>query len=76
MEPRLRYDEEDDVLLVWFSKKLASKAEISGPVVVHVSNEGEPVLLEIMGASAFIENLTDVIAAAKQVTEKACPSAA
>ncbi len=71
VRPTIRYDQEDDVLLVWFSQKLASKAQMSGPVVLHLSDEGEPVLLEILSASAFVEDLNERIMTAKAMPEGA-----
>lgn len=70
MEPKLRYDQEDDVLLVWFSHKHAARAQMYGSMVMHVSEDGDPVLLEILGASRFINSLNDVITEAKQLLEE------
>ncbi len=70
MDPQLRYDQEDDVLLVWFSHKHAARAEMFGTMVMHVSEDGDPVLLEILGASHFLDSLNDIITQAKQMVEE------
>lgn len=50
-----RYDKEDDVLMIWFSKEKIDFAEQSGDVIMHFSKKKRPVLMEILDASAFLK---------------------
>lgn len=51
MSLKMRYDREDDVLMVWFAEgKQVDHAEQSGQSILHVTEKGEPVLLEILRA--------------------------
>lgn len=52
---KLRYDKEDDVLMVWFSREPVDYAEQEENLIVHFSKEHKPVLMEILDASAFLK---------------------
>lgn len=51
---RIRYSRDTDALLVELSQKQIDYAEESGPLIVHFTREGEPVLLEILDAKDFL----------------------
>ena len=51
---KIRYSKDVDALLVELSDEPLDHAEESGPVVVHFSRAGRPVLLEIFNARDFV----------------------
>ncbi len=51
---KIRYSKDVDALLVELSDHPIDYAEESGPVIVHFSKSGEPVLLEILNAKEFV----------------------
>ncbi len=51
---RMRYSEDVDILMVKLSDDPIDHAEESGQFIVHFSEEGNPVLLEIQGAKDFV----------------------
>ena len=51
---KIRYSEDVDALLVEISHEPIAYAEESGPFIVHLSKDGRPVLLEILGAKEFV----------------------
>lgn len=51
---RIRYSQDSDALLIELSSKPIDYAEESGPLIVHFTKEGEPVLLEILDARDFL----------------------
>ena len=51
---KIRYSKDVDALLVELSDEPVDYAEESGPVVVHFSRAGRPVLLEIFNARDFV----------------------
>ncbi len=50
-----RYDKEDDVLMIWFSKDPIDYAEQVKNIIVHYSKERRMVLMEILNASKFLK---------------------
>ena len=51
---RIKYNREDDVLLIEISDEEIDYAEEVGNVIIHFSKDGKPVLLEILDASEFL----------------------
>jgi len=51
---KLRYNREEDILLLEVSDESVDYAEEMGPLIVHFSKNGKPVILEILDASDFI----------------------
>jgi len=51
---KLRYNREVDILLLEVSDESIDYAEEMGPLIVHFSKQGKPILLEILDASDFI----------------------
>ncbi|MCL5784616.1 MAG: DUF2283 domain-containing protein [Patescibacteria group bacterium] len=52
---KLKYNKEDDVLMIELNKKPIDYAEQSGDLIVHFSPKREAVLLEILDASQFFK---------------------
>ena len=62
MNPKMRYDREDDVLMIWFAVgKQVDHAEQVGQSILHVTASGEPVLLEILRARDFVPELVRTV---------------
>jgi uncharacterized protein YuzE len=51
---RISYNRDRDIMLLEISPETVDIAEEMGPVIVHFSKEGKPVLLEILDASDFL----------------------
>ena len=51
---KTRYDKEDDVLMVFLGKGKIDDAQQTGNIIVHLSEKGEALLLEILNASKFL----------------------
>lgn len=55
MHRQMRYDREDDVLMIWLTRDAqVDHAEQTGNTIVHMTEEGHPVLLEILQAQEFV----------------------
>lgn len=66
MSLEMRYDREDDVLMIWFApEKQIDHAEQSGQSILHLTAQDEPVLLEILNAQKFVPELIRVVMAAQ-----------
>jgi len=66
---KIRYDKEADILSIELSpsKKIDYASEI-GDFIVHFSNDNNPVLVEVLNASAFIRQGEKTIATATPVS--------
>jgi len=53
---KIKYNKEDDVLMVTLNKEPIDYAEQSGDLIVHFSPKREAVLLEILDASVFLKD--------------------
>ncbi|MFQ5880441.1 MAG: DUF2283 domain-containing protein [Dehalococcoidia bacterium] len=62
---RVKYDREVDILTVEASTEPIAYAEELGSFIVHFSEGGKPVLLEILDASDFLTQAAKVALAAK-----------
>jgi uncharacterized protein YuzE len=62
---KIRYDREEDIVTFDVSSENIDHAEEIGPIIVHFSKQGKPVLLEILDASEFIAETTKVMAKSK-----------
>lgn len=58
---KFRYDKEDDILMVWFSKEPVDYAEQEKDLIIHFSKENKPVLMEILEASKFLKETTKTL---------------
>jgi hypothetical protein len=69
MSLRMRYDQEDDVLMVWFAdNKKVDHAERTGSSILHLTEQDEPVMLEILNARDFVVDLVRTAIAASTET--------
>ena len=60
---RLRYDAESDVLMIIVSDSgKLSHAEEMGDIVVHLSQSGEPLFLEVLNASKNVPLMVQALA--------------
>ncbi len=60
---KLRYDSESDVLLVVVSESgKLSHAEEMGDIVIHLSEDGKPLFLEVLNASKNIPLMVQALA--------------
>lgn len=50
---KMRYDKEDDVMMIWLSKAKVDYAEQSKNVIMHFSKDNKPVLMEVLSATEF-----------------------
>jgi len=57
---KYRYDKEDDVLMVFLGKGKIDDAQQSGDIISHLSAKGELLLLEILHASKFLKETSEV----------------
>jgi len=62
---KIRYDREDDIVTFEVSLEKIDHAEETGPIIVHFSEQGKPVLLEILDASEFIAETARAMAKSK-----------
>lgn len=53
---QIKYNQEDDILMVHLNNKKIDYAEQSGDLIVHFSPKREAVLLEILDASKFLKD--------------------
>lgn len=53
--PKFVYEKEDDVLNIWLSRRKIDYAEQSGDIIVHFTEDNEPVYIEILDASNFLK---------------------
>lgn len=58
---KIKYNKEDDVLMIELNKKQIDYAEQSGDIIVHFSPKREAVLLEILDASKFLQEQSKVL---------------
>lgn len=54
---KVRYDREDDVLMVKVSDEKIDYAEEIGQIIVHFTKDGKAVLFEILDAAEFFSNV-------------------
>jgi len=51
---KISYNREQDILLYEVSDETIDYAEEVGPIIVHFTKKGKPVLMEILDASEFL----------------------
>ena len=54
---KVRYDREEDILIIRVSGEPIDYAEEIGSIIVHFTKEGKAVLFEIMDATEFLANV-------------------
>ena len=57
---KLSYDREKDILTVETSEGSIDHAEEIGPIILHLTKENKPILLEILDASEFLSEVSKV----------------
>jgi uncharacterized protein YuzE len=62
---RIRYSRDEDILIIEFSDEKIDYAEEMGPIIVHFTEDGKPVMLEILDASEFIAGISKIAMRAK-----------
>ena len=65
---KVSYDRDSDVLMIQVSEAKVDYAEEMGPIIVHFTKDGKPVLLEILDASEVISEVTKIGMKAKKPT--------
>lgn len=58
---KVKYNKQDDILMIEFNNKPIDFAEQSGDVIAHFSPKRELVLLEILDASIFLKKTSQVL---------------
>lgn len=56
---KIKYEKEDDILMIEFNDKPIDYAEQSGDLIMHFSPKREAVLLEILDASKFLKKTSE-----------------
>lgn len=67
---KVRYDREDDALMMYVGEGSIDYAEEMGELIVHFTAEGRPVLIEVLDASEFLARLTRITATAPSGVER------
>jgi len=57
---KIKYDRDADVLTMELSDKSIDHAEEADPMIIHLTDDNKPVLIEILDASEFLANLTKI----------------
>ena len=57
---KLSYDREKDILTVETSEDFIDHSEEIGPIILHLTKDNKPVLLEILDASEFLSEVSKV----------------
>jgi len=65
---KVSYNRESDVLLIHVSEGKVDYAEEMGPIIVHFTKDGKPVLLEIFDASEVISEVAKIGMKSKKPT--------
>jgi uncharacterized protein YuzE len=63
---KVRYSRSEDVLIIELSDEKVDYAEEMGPVIVHFTKDGRPVMLEILDASEFVTEISKVAMRAEE----------
>jgi len=57
---KVRYSRDEDILIIEFSDEKIDYAEEMVPIIVHFTEDGKPVMLEILDASEFIAEISKI----------------
>jgi len=57
---KISYNREQDILMYEVSDEPIDYADEVGPIIIHFSKKGKPILMEILDASEFIAETTRV----------------
>ena len=64
---KIKYSKDVDILVIELSKKKINYAEESGQIIIHFTNKGEPVILEIQDARNFLLSSLSSLVKEKEV---------
>ena len=57
---KISYNREQDILMYEVSDEPIDYADEVGPIIIHFSKKGKPILMEILDASKFMAETTRV----------------
>ena len=57
---KIKYDRDADILTLEISENGIDHAEEAGPMIIHLSEDNKPVLVEILDASQFLADMTRI----------------
>jgi uncharacterized protein YuzE len=57
---KINYDRDADILTLEISDEGIDHAEEAGPMIIHLSEDNKPVLVEILDASQFLADMTRI----------------
>jgi uncharacterized protein YuzE len=63
---KIRYSRNEDILIIELSDEKIDYAEEMEPIIVHFTENGKPVMLEILDASEFIAEISKIAMRAKE----------
>jgi uncharacterized protein YuzE len=63
---KIRYSRNEDILIIELSDEKIDYAEEMEPIIVHSTENGKPVMLEILDASEFIAKISKIAMRAKE----------
>ncbi len=66
---KTKYSEDTDALLIELSEKPIDVAEEHGPYIFHYADDGDLVLLEILGAREFVMGVMEGVFESKAVSK-------
>lgn len=66
---KTKYSEDVDALLIELSDKPVDVAEEHGPYIFHYADDGDLVLLEILGAREFVMGVMEGVFESKAVSK-------
>ena len=66
--PKFKYEKEDDVLNIWLSDRKIDYGDQTGDIIVHFTEDEEPVYIEILDASKFLKRQAEDLP--KEVKQK------
>jgi uncharacterized protein YuzE len=66
---KAKYSEDVDALLIELSDKRVDAAEEHGPYIFHYADDGDLVLLEILGAREFVMSVMEGVFESKAVSK-------
>lgn len=67
---KVSYDRESDILMIQVGDEKIDYAEEMGPIIIHFTEKGKPVLLEILDASEFLSQTAKISIRSKALFSK------
>jgi len=63
---KIKYSRDEDILIIELSGEGIDYAEEAGPIIIHFTKDGKPVMLEILDASEFMAKVSKIAMRAKE----------